>query len=59
MDTGWREDQEGKGRAIATRLVEEGIEGVALSYVDNAGVTRVKAVPAKRLPHAAAWGVLL
>lgn len=57
MDARWREDQEGKGRAIATRLVEEGIEGVALSYVDNAGVTRVKAVPAKRLPHAAAWGV--
>ena len=57
MDTRWREDQERKARAIAAALVEDGVEGVALSYVDNAGVTRVKSVPVARLPHAAAWGV--
>ena len=30
---------------------------VALTWVDNAGVTRVKAVPVARFEHAAAWGV--
>ncbi|NUR71631.1 MAG: glutamine synthetase [Hamadaea sp.] len=30
---------------------------VALSWVDNAGVTRAKTVPVQRLPQAAAWGV--
>jgi glutamine synthetase len=30
---------------------------VALSFVDNAGITRVKAVPAKRLDRAARYGV--
>ena len=29
----------------------------ALTWVDNAGITRVKAVPAGRLEHAAGWGV--
>jgi glutamine synthetase len=38
-------------------LAEDGVDGVALSYVDNAGVTRVKTVPLVGLPHAAAWGV--
>jgi glutamine synthetase len=30
---------------------------VMLSFVDNAGITRVKSVPAQRLPHAAQYGV--
>jgi glutamine synthetase len=33
------------------------VRAVALTWVDNAGITRVKAVPAARLGHAAAWGV--
>ncbi len=57
MDGRWREDQERKARGVAAALAEDGVEGVALSYVDNAGVTRVKAVPVAALPHAAAWGV--
>ena len=57
MDSRWREDQERKARALAAALAEDGVEGVALSYVDNAGVTRVKSVPVAALPHAAAWGV--
>ncbi|TIC79246.1 glutamine synthetase [Nocardioides sp. GY 10113] len=57
MDAEWREDQRRRGHAAAVALVEDGVDGVALSYVDNAGVTRVKAVPVARLPHAAAWGV--
>ena len=30
---------------------------VATTFVDNAGITRVKSVPLDRLPHLAAWGV--
>jgi glutamine synthetase len=57
VDITWREDQQREARARAFTLAEKGIAGVALSYVDNAGVTRVKAVPLDALPHAAAWGV--
>lgn len=57
MDAEWREEQLRRGRALAAALVEDGVDGVALSYVDNAGVSRVKAVPATRLPEAAARGV--
>jgi glutamine synthetase len=38
-------------------LSERGIVAVATTFVDNSGVTRVKAVPLDRLPHLAAWGV--
>ena len=57
MDTRWREEQERRAHALADALSEDGVDGVALSYVDNAGVTRVKTVPVTGLPHAAAWGV--
>lgn len=57
MDTRWREEQERKARALTFGLIENGVEGVALSYVDNAGITRVKSVPVEKLPHAAGWGV--
>jgi glutamine synthetase len=30
---------------------------VAITFVDNAGITRVKSVPLKRLPELAVWGV--
>lgn len=38
-------------------LRTQGIAGVALTYVDNSGVTRVKAVPVAGLARAAAHGV--
>ena len=57
MDSGWREDQERRGGALAATLAREGVDGVALAYVDNAGVTRVKGVPVGGLAHAAGWGV--
>ena len=38
-------------------LAEAGVSVVATSFVDNAGISRVKAVPLERLPHLAAWGV--
>ena len=57
MDARRREEQERRGRALAATLAQDGVDGVALSYVDNAGVTRVKAVPVGELAHAAGWGV--
>ncbi|MFG2621193.1 glutamine synthetase [Streptomyces sp. NPDC048507] len=36
---------------------DRGPRVVALSWVDNAGISRVKAVPAHRLEHANRWGV--
>jgi glutamine synthetase len=38
-------------------LAARDVRAVALTWVDNAGVTRVKTVPVERLPDAAAWGV--
>jgi glutamine synthetase len=38
-------------------LPTTGVHGVALTYVDNAGLTRVKSVPVAKLPAAVQWGV--
>ncbi len=46
-----------RGGDAAGKLGEQGVEGVALTYVDTAGVTRCKTVPISRLGKAAAWGV--
>ncbi len=45
------------GQARAAELTRSGVVLVALTWVDNAGVTRVKAVPVDRFGHAVAWGV--
>jgi glutamine synthetase len=42
---------------LADALSRSGVRAVALTWVDNAGVTRVKTVPIDRLVAAAAWGV--
>jgi glutamine synthetase len=57
VDATRREEQERRGRALANALAADGVDGVALTYVDNAGVTRMKAVPVGRLANAARWGV--
>jgi len=57
MDGRWREAREEQARVVASSLAVDGVDGVALSYVDNAGITRVKAIPLARLEHDAAWGV--
>ena len=44
-------------RVTAARLSAEGVVGLALSWVDNAGIARAKAVPLGRLPEAAEQGV--
>ncbi|MER6872789.1 hypothetical protein ABT279_21830 [Amycolatopsis sp. NPDC000673] len=45
------------GAAAASRMEQAGVELVALSFVDNSGISRVKAVPVARLATVAAWGV--
>nr|WP_245573143.1 glutamine synthetase family protein [Amycolatopsis benzoatilytica] len=45
------------GAAAAERLLRAGVDLVALSFVDNSGISRVKAVPAGKLASVAAWGV--
>jgi len=47
----------GRVRVLAERLAGNGVRAVALTFVDNAGVTRVKTVPVSRLEAAATWGV--
>ncbi|GAA0620263.1 glutamine synthetase family protein [Streptomyces crystallinus] len=46
-----------RARQEAARLTSEGVRAVALTHVDNAGVARVKAVPAARLPSVVERGV--
>jgi glutamine synthetase len=46
-----------RAQATADELRAQGVTLVALCWVDNAGVTRVKAIPVGRLERAAGWGV--
>jgi glutamine synthetase len=57
IEPGERAAQAEAGRQAAAGLEERGVSGVAVTWVDNAGVTRVKAVPVTRLEHAARWGI--
>jgi glutamine synthetase len=52
-----RQERAREGERIGRDLAGQGVRTIALTWVDNAGVTRVKAVPAARFGHAAAWGV--
>ncbi|MFI0776687.1 glutamine synthetase [Streptomyces sp. NPDC021212] len=57
MGTGDREQAQARARQEADRLTAQGIHGIALTWVDNAGLTRVKSVPTGRLAHTARRGV--
>ncbi|MCT7351507.1 glutamine synthetase family protein [Streptomyces sp. 15-116A] len=46
-----------RATALGGELAGRGVHGVVLSYVDTAGIGRIKTVPTARLPDAAAWGV--
>lgn len=47
----------GAAARLASELTENGVEAVAFTYVDNAGIARVKGVPTAQLEHAARHGV--
>jgi glutamine synthetase len=46
-----------RARDLADGLATSAVRAVVLTWVDNAGITRVKTVPRHRLPDAAAWGI--
>ncbi|MCW2639691.1 MAG: glutamine synthetase [Dactylosporangium sp.] len=46
-----------QARELTDDLATRAVRAVALTWVDNAGITRVKTVPRHRLPDAAAWGI--
>jgi glutamine synthetase len=50
-------DDADRARELAGRLSRDGVRAVAMTWVDNAGITRVKAVPTDRLENAATSGV--
>ncbi|MFE6056099.1 glutamine synthetase [Kitasatospora sp. NPDC056446] len=52
-----RAERAARAEAVVDRLRTAAVEAVAVTWVDNAGVTRVKAVPLGGLTHAAQWGV--
>ncbi len=57
MDESDRERQAEVAGQARAELEARGVVGVAATWVDNSGVTRVKAVPLRRLESAAAWGI--
>jgi glutamine synthetase len=52
-----RDSRARQARDLVAGLAGEDLKLVALTWVDNAGITRVKAVPVDKLELAAAWGV--
>src|SRR5919205_4382021 len=46
-----------RAQQLATELADRGVAVVALTYVDNAGITRTKTVPVGRLVDAVTAGV--
>ena len=57
LDAHKRAKRSSLGSELAQRLAAAGVSMVALCWVDNAGITRVKAIPVGRLERAAGWGV--
>ena len=57
MSARGRADQPRDAAELAGDLAANGVVGVAVSYVDNSGVARVKTVPVKRLENAARHGI--
>ena len=57
LDASERARRSGLGSEVALRLADAGVSVVALCWVDNAGITRVKAIPTGRLERAAGWGI--
>ncbi|MEY9845068.1 glutamine synthetase [Streptacidiphilus sp. MAP5-3] len=52
-----RDEARAQARLTAARLSAEEVDAVALTWVDNAGIARVKGIPLSRLPDAAVHGI--
>jgi glutamine synthetase len=57
VDVVERQARAAQAEKLLPTLMERDVGMVATTFVDNAGITRVKSVPLKRLPELAAWGV--
>jgi glutamine synthetase len=57
VDVAERSARSTHAEKLVRTLLERDVGMVATTFVDNAGITRVKSVPLKRLPQLAAWGV--
>ena len=57
LDAGERARRSALGSEAAQHLADGGVGMVALCWVDNAGITRVKAIPLGRLERASGWGI--
>jgi glutamine synthetase len=57
MDQQERARRASMARKATGDLAARDISGIAVTWVDTSGITRVKAVPLTRLEHAAAWGI--
>jgi len=57
VDVPERQARSAQAEILVASLAERGITMVATTFIDNAGITRVKSVPLDRLPQLAAWGV--
>jgi glutamine synthetase len=56
VDLAERERRRRHAESLLPWLSDQGVVAVATSFVDNAGISRVKSVPLDRLPGLAAWG---
>lgn len=57
MDQQERERQAARARQVQGELAERSVVALAATWIDNSGITRVKAVPLERLEYAATWGI--
>jgi glutamine synthetase len=57
MDEPARTAAADRAREMRPELGARGVRLVAVTWVDNSGITRVKAVPLEKLDSAAAWGI--
>ena len=56
MDAAERFSRSQAAGELVDQLAERGVSGVATTFVDNSGITRVKAFPLSKLPQVASWG---
>lgn len=57
MDSAERDQRFDRATELFDGLNAKGVRAVALTWVDNSGITRTKSVPLRKLAHAAAHGV--
>lgn len=57
MDENDRRAAAAKARTLRVELASRGVRIIALTWVDNSGITRTKAVPTDKLEATATWGV--